>query len=84
MARSSENDSAGSQFFIMLDTATNLDNNYAAFGKVIDGMDLIDKIASNEVVANSQTGKLKKNLTIKKALVDTKGKEYSEPTIISN
>ena len=68
----------------MLDTATNLDNNYAAFGKVIDGMDLIDKIASNEVVANSQTGKLKKNLTIKKALVDTKGKEYSEPTIISN
>ena len=47
MARSSENDSAGSQFFIMLDTATNLDNNYAAFGKVIDGMDLIDKIASN-------------------------------------
>ncbi len=84
MARSSENDSAGSQFFIMLDTATNLDNNYAAFGKVIDGMDLIDKIASNEVVANSQTGKLKKNLTIKKALVDTKGKVYSEPTIISN
>ena len=84
MARSSENDSAGSQFFIMLDTATNLDNNYAAFGKVIDGMDLIDKIASNEIVANSQTGKLKKNLTIKKALVDTKGKEYSEPTIISN
>ena len=84
MARSSENDSAGSQFFIMLDTTTNLDNNYAAFGKVIDGMDLIDKIASNEVVANSQTGKLKKNLTIKKALVDTKGKEYSEPTIISN
>ena len=51
---------------------------------VIDGMDLIDKIASNEIVANSQTGKLKKNLTIKKALVDTKGKEYSEPTIISN
>ena len=84
MSRSSENDSAGSQFFIMLDTATNLDNNYAAFGKVIDGMDLIDKIASNEIVANSQTGKLKKNLTIKKALVDTKGKEYSEPTIISN
>ena len=84
MARSSENDSAGSQFFIMLDTATNLDNNYAAFGKVIDGMDLIDKIASNEIVANSQTGKLKKNLTIKKALVDTKGKVYSEPTIISN
>ena len=83
MARSSANDSAGSQFFIMLDAATNLDNNYAAFGKVIDGMDIIDKIANTEVVSNNQTGKLKKNLTIKKALVDLKGKEYSEPTKIT-
>lgn len=83
MARSTANDSAGSQFFIMLDTATNLDNNYSAFGKVIDGMDIIDKIASNETVSNNQTGKLKKNLTIKKALVDTKGKEYSEPVKIT-
>ena len=83
MARSSENDSAGSQFFIMLDTASYLDNNYAAFGKVIDGMDMVDKIASTEIVSDTQTGKLKKNLTIKKALVDTKGKEYSEPTKIT-
>lgn len=83
MARSTANDSAGSQFFIMLDTATNLDNNYAAFGKVIDGMDVIDKIASIEIVSNNETGKLKKNLTIKKALVDTKGKEYDEPIKIT-
>lgn len=83
MARSTANDSAGSQFFIMLDTATNLDNNYAAFGKVIDGMDVIDKIASTEIVSNNETGKLKKNLTIKKALVDTKGKEYDEPIKIT-
>lgn len=83
MARSTANDSAGSQFFIMLDTATNLDNNYAAFGKVIDGMDVIDKIASTEIVSNNETGKLKKNLTIKKALVDTKGKEYDEPVKIT-
>ena len=83
MARSSENDSAGSQFFIMLDTASYLDNNYAAFGKVIDGMDIVDKIASTEIVSDNQTGKLKKNLTIKKTLVDTKGKEYSEPTKIT-
>ena len=83
MARSSENDSAGSQFFIMLDTASYLDNNYAAFGKVIDGMDMVDKIASTEIVSDTQTGKLKKNLTIKKALVDTNGKEYNEPTKIT-
>ena len=83
MARSTANDSAGSQFFIMLDTATNLDNNYAAFGKVIDGMDVIDKIANTEIVSNNETGKLKKNLTIKKALVDTKGKEYDEPIKIT-
>lgn len=83
MARSTANDSAGSQFFIMLDTATNLDNNYAAFGKVIDGMDVIDKIANIEIVSNNETGKLKKNLTIKKALVDTKGKEYDEPVKIT-
>lgn len=83
MARSTANDSAGSQFFIMLDTATNLDNNYAAFGKVIDGMDVIDKIANIEIVSNNETGKLKKNLTIKKALVDTKGKEYDEPIKIT-
>lgn len=83
MARSTANDSAGSQFFIMLDTATNLDNNYAAFGKVIDGMDVIDKIANTEIVSNNETGKLMKNLTIKKALVDTKGKEYDEPVKIT-
>ena len=83
MARSTANDSAGSQFFIMLDTATNLDNNYAAFGKVIAGMDIIDKIASREIISNNETGKLKKNLTISKALVDTKGKKYSEPVKIT-
>ena len=83
MARSTANDSAGSQFFIMLDTATNLDNNYAAFGKVIAGMDIIDKIASRETISNNETGKLKKNLTISKALVDTKGKKYSEPVKIT-
>ena len=84
MARSSENDSAGSQFFIMLDTASYLDNNYAAFGKVIDGMDIIDKIAATEIVTDASSGKLKKNLVIKKALVDTKGHEYKEPVKIAD
>ena len=78
MARSTDNDSAGSQFFIMLDKSEYLDGKYAAFGKVIDGFDIIEKIEKNERVADSESGKLVKNLTLKKTLVDLKGKEYSE------
>ena len=78
MARSQDNDSAGSQFFICLGTASNLDGDYAAFGKVIDGYDVISTIEKNEVVADSSSGQLKNNLVLKKALVDLKGKEYSE------
>ncbi len=78
MARSSDNDSAGSQFFVMLGTSTYLDGDYAAFGKVIDGMDNIEKIESSEEVTSEATGKLKNNLTIKKAIIDLKGKEYSD------
>ena len=78
MARSNSYDSAGSQFFIMLGTATHLDGQYAAFGKVIDGMDNVKYIAANESVANTQTGKLTKNLKITKAVVDLKGKSYPE------
>lgn len=75
MARSQDMDSAGSQFFIMLDTSSNLDGSYAAFGKVIDGFDIIKLIEEEEIVDDSTTGKLRTNLTIKKALVDRKGKE---------
>ena len=46
MARSSNPNSAGSQFFIMVDNAPHLDNNYAAFGKVIEGMEEVDKIVN--------------------------------------
>ena len=46
MARSSNPDSAGSQFFIMHADASYLDGQYAAFGKVIEGMDVVDEIAS--------------------------------------
>lgn len=49
MARSMNPDSAGSQFFIMHADAPHLDGQYAAFGKVISGMDAVDKIASAEV-----------------------------------
>ena len=78
MARSSSYDSAGSQFFIMLGTATHLDGQYAAFGKVIDGIDNVRYIAANETIANTQSGKLVNNLTIKKAVIDLKGKTYQE------
>ena len=79
MARSSQPNSAGSQFFIMLGTKESLDGNYAAFGKVIEGMDIIEQIEKSAKVENKTTGKLKYNLTIKKALVNTKGKDYPEP-----
>ena len=48
MARSSAPDSAGSQFFIMHETATHLDGQYAAFGRVTNGMEVVDKIATTE------------------------------------
>lgn len=78
MARGNDNDSAGSQFFIMLDKSDFLDGKYAAFGKVIDGFDIIEDIEENERVADEDSGKLNKNLTIKKAIIDLKGKEYSD------
>lgn len=78
MARSQEMDSAGSQFFIMLADSDFLDGNYAAFGKVIAGLDLVEKIEKEEKVVDSQTGKLQENLVLKKALVDLKGKEYPD------
>ena len=78
MARSNENDSAGSQFFIMLGKADWLDDNYAAFGRVIAGMDIVEAIEKGEAVSDSQSGKLAHNLVLKKAVIDLKGKEYPE------
>ena len=79
MARGSYSmDSAGSQFFIMLGDASYLDGEYAAFGKVIDGYENVERIEKEEKVANSETGKLAKNLTIKKAIVDLKGNKLEE------
>lgn len=84
MARTSvSNDTAGSQFFIMLGTASYLDGQYAAFGKVIDGWSNIENITKNEQVQNQETGQLKNNLVIKKTLIDLKGKEYQEVEKIS-
>lgn len=54
MARSARPDSAGSQFFIMHEDAPYLDGQYAAFGKVIQGMDIVDEIASSETNADDR------------------------------
>lgn len=54
MARTSDPNSAGSQFFIVLDDARFLDNQYTVFGKVIEGMDTVDKIASLTTHSNDQ------------------------------
>ncbi len=54
MARSSDPDSAGSQFFIVLNDSRFLDNQYTVFGKVINGMDVVDKIAALPTVENDQ------------------------------
>lgn len=80
MARSMSPDSAGSQFFIVLADSqmisASLDNKYAAFGKVIEGMDVIKNIEDSAEVEDSQTGKLKENITIESATVETFGKDY--------
>ena len=79
MGRQSGNfNSAGSQFFICLKDATYLDGNYSAFGKVIDGFDIIEKIVEEEETIGDETGTLKRNLIIEKTLIDLHGKKYSD------
>lgn len=76
MARSQMPDSAGSQFFIMHKNSPHLDGAYAAFGKVCEGMDIVDKIA--EVPTDwSDRPSIEQKIT--KMTVDTFGVEYSEP-----
>ena len=78
MARSTLPNSAGSQFFICLEAAPNLDDQYAAFGKVIDGMEIIDKIEAKETISDINTGKLQNNVIITKAIVDLKDYKLGE------
>lgn len=79
MARSQKPDSAGSQFFIMTSTSPHLDGDYAAFGKVIEGMDVAYKIETVQTDAND---KPKTEQKIKSITVDTFGVEYPEPEVI--
>ena len=76
MARAMDPDSAGSQFFIMHKDADHLDGAYAAFGQIIQGMDVVDKIAKTDTDYNDRP--LDKQ-RMKKVSVDTKGIEYAEP-----
>ena len=76
MARSMMPDSAGSQFFIMHKDAPHLDGQYAAFGKVTDGMDTVNAIAETET--DYSDAPLEPQMIIK-VTVDTDGVDYLEP-----
>lgn len=78
MARSKSNNSAGSQFFIVLDDSakSSLDGLYAGFGKVIEGMEIIDKMVEEATYASGSTEILQENYIIKKTTVDTFGEKY--------
>ena len=76
MARAMHPDSAGSQFFIMHQTSPHLDGAYAAFGKVIEGMDVVNKIAETPTDYQDRPVSEQK---IKSIVADTNGKEYPEP-----
>ena len=76
MARSMHPDSAGSQFFIMHKTSPHLDGAYAAFGKVIEGMENVDKIAET---ATDYADRPLEDQQIKTVTVETFGVEYPEP-----
>ena len=77
MARAQHPDSAGSQFFIMHKDSPHLDGEYAAFGMVIEGMEVVDAIAS--APRNMMTNKPKKPQVMASVTVDTKGVDYPEP-----
>lgn len=79
MARSMMPDSAGSQFFVMHKDSPHLDGQYAGFGKVIEGMDVVDKIA--ETKTNFQD-KPKQDQVMKSVTVETFGVDYDEPETI--
>lgn len=76
MARSMRPDSAGSQFFIMHKAAPHLDGAYAAFGKVIEGMDVVNKIATTRTTYDDRPVKEQKMASV---TVDTFGIDYPEP-----
>ncbi|MDU3137624.1 MAG: peptidylprolyl isomerase [Anaerococcus prevotii] len=79
MARSMMPDSAGSQFFVMHKDSPHLDGQYAAFGRVIEGMDSVDKIAETKTDFQD---KPKQDRVMKTVTVETFGVYYDEPETI--
>ncbi len=76
MARAMSPNSAGSQFFIMHKTAPHLDGSYAAFGKIIEGMDVVNRIAE---VDTDYSDRPMEEQKIKSMTADTFGVDYPEP-----
>lgn len=76
MARSMMPNSAGSQFFIMVENSPHLDGQYAAFGKLIEGQDVADEIVS---VPRDHRDKPKDDQVMEEVTVETFGVEYAEP-----
>ena len=81
MARSSSPNSAGSQFFIMHEDAKHLDGQYAAFGKVTSGMDVVDAIATTKTGMQDRPVQEQKIASI---TVDTKDEPYPEPNKLAD
>lgn len=79
MARAMHPDSAGSQFFIMHETSPHLDGAYAAFGKITEGLDVIDKIAT---VPTDFRDRPLEDQVIATIVVDTLGETYPEPETV--
>ena len=80
MARAMHPDSAGSQFFIMHKAAPHLDGSYAAFGKIIEGMDIVNKIAETDTDYSDRPLEEQK---MKSVTVETFGETYPEPEKVS-
>ena len=76
MARSGHPDSAGSQFFIMVDDAPHLDGQYASFGKVIEGIEVADQIVS---IATNYSDRPLEEQRMRSVTVETFGETYPQP-----
>lgn len=81
MARAMHPDSAGSQFFIMHKNSPHLDGSYAAFGKVVEGMDVVNKIAET---ATDRNDRPREDQVMETVTVETFGVTYPEPEKLAN